>query len=203
MKTRLILLLFPVVFLCGCHLVDKGSDVTSAGSDVYRHYADREEFTVAFLGGYEESGNIYNIVMFRPVDSTGWALLDEEFNVSLASAPRRKAEEGMLVGIKKFVGESAPTISDTSCAKKKDSLTDWNEYDYRPGELVLRTAGAKNGQHYYLKIVDQTDRTLWVLFFDSVEEFQKLIDHQMTKSEMKRSREVTLQLSFWEENKDE
>lgn len=190
--------LLPVLLLSGCRTADSGNEESSAAATVYRHYADRTEFTVACLVGYESCGIPYNLVMFKPVDSAGWEELDEEFNVTLKGSPRKKAESDMACGVKDFVNQSIPQITLDSGTPPDSSVQSWADYDYRPGELVLRTAAAENGVHYYLKLVDLTNHTLWVLFFDTEEQFQALFEHHVLKNKVKRSRELTLQISYWQ-----
>lgn len=64
-------------FLVGCQREDELPEATSAAKEVYLHYADRKDLTVALIGNYQG----YNAVMLQAQDNESWLRLCEEFGV--------------------------------------------------------------------------------------------------------------------------
>ena len=66
-----------LLLLAACQREADLPEATSAAKEVYLHYADRKDLTVALIGDYQG----YNAVMLQAQDAEGWLRLCEEFGV--------------------------------------------------------------------------------------------------------------------------
>lgn len=95
------------LLLCSCQREDTFPEATSAAMEVYAKYADREDLTVALLGGYDG----YNAVMMQADDIEGWHRLLEEFAMRSHSEERlpKEGEKVSAAYMKSYFVDTVPT----------------------------------------------------------------------------------------------
>ena len=81
MKRTLIPVLMLLLLLAGCRQKPSLPNTTAAAWELYQHYADLEDITVAFLGDYSADSCTYDMVMFHTSDSVAFEQLMVTFGL--------------------------------------------------------------------------------------------------------------------------
>ena len=81
MRGTLTPVLLLLLLLAGCRPKQEMPKTTAAAWEVYQHYADREDITVAFIGDYAADSCTFDLVMFQAPDSATFVQLRKDFGL--------------------------------------------------------------------------------------------------------------------------
>ena len=175
------------LLLAGCGHVDEMPEVTSLAVDVYNHYADREEFTVALIGDYRTSRGTYNVVMFQAPDSAAWDLLDQEFIIiprkkgPIIKGSREEVRERVWDTIDSYLSDVKQARENEEAALNPDLVK--KEHEYTPAEQWIRKelSSKYSPTIGYMRLADNTNHILWLFFFASEEDLHAIINNLFDK----------------------
>ena len=78
MKKMIWIMLLPLVMLTGCSHEKKEMNV----SELYQHYSERENLSVAQVSGFELNDSVcVDVVLMQADNEEAWQQLKEEFNI--------------------------------------------------------------------------------------------------------------------------
>lgn len=195
MRRTLTPVLLLLLLLAGCRPKQEMPKTTAAAWEVYQHYADREDITVAFIGDYAADSCTFDLVMFQVPDSATFVQLKEEFGLlsvdklghwrgsrmSIADTIIEKSshafnstEEARDLGAKRTSNQNGKTDEEDTVdfiigkVIREDSVV-------RPGVALLRHLCSKYSPLYHTAVHDDEKQLLYLFFCDSQEQFNRQI----------------------------
>ena len=187
-----------MLLLAACQREEPLPLATSAAKAIYQKYADRQDLTVALVGGYHG----FNAVMFEAPNRESWMQLCDDFGVRYNEEDKGLDTANISTLTRSYVMDSVGTIGEAFAqilgelireeTVASSVVTQHVEYDH--GALVdsvadtsYSTRGSRNdplmqtalqhGDSGYLVASDSQSLTLCLFFYSTMEEMAQIIDH--------------------------
>lgn len=203
MKRTLIPVLILLLLLAGCQQEPSLPKTTAAAWEVYQHYADREDVTVAFIGDYAtDSGSYtYDLVMFQADDSISFAQIRKDFGLLTSEEIGRWNDtRGNIID---SIRSGVKSILDTIKEAYRHSNTPENDKTPYSTQNTNRDVDSTIGKDtiemvlshvndddvldfilevcdkytpmYYGTLTDHEKNILWVFFFDTKDNYNNMM----------------------------